>query len=99
MRLIRWRRVRSSEDGLPFEPVVVTQAGRRKRAGAKEPSQRIRRIRELTMGVVKFSSSSTIENQLPGLRKRNRAAVLFVFLISFLYVDGTPCAMKVARTV
>lgn len=52
MRLIRWRRVRSSVDGLTFVPVVVTQAGRRKLAGAKEPSQRIRRIRELTMGIV-----------------------------------------------
>lgn len=52
MRPVRWRRVRSSEDGLPFEPVVVTQAGRGKLAGAKEPSQWIRRIRELTMGVV-----------------------------------------------
>lgn len=52
MRPVRWRRVRSSEDGLPFEPVVVTQAGRGKLAGAKEPSQRIRRMRELTMGVV-----------------------------------------------
>ncbi len=52
MRLIRWQRVRSSVDGLPFVPVVATQAGRRKLAGAKEPSQRIRRIRELTMGVV-----------------------------------------------
>lgn len=52
MRLVRWQRVRSSEDGLPFAPVVVTQAGRRKLAGAKEPSQRIRRMRELAMGVV-----------------------------------------------
>ncbi|MGG1664569.1 hypothetical protein [Brevibacillus sp. NRS-1366] len=43
MRLIRWQRVRSSVDGLPFVPVVATQAGRRKLAGAKEPSQRIRR--------------------------------------------------------
>lgn len=61
MRLIRWQRVRSSVDGLPFVPVVVTQAGRRKLAGAKEPSQRIRRIRELTMGVV--VSQSTIKEQ------------------------------------
>ena len=52
MRLVRWQWVRSSVDGLPFEPVVVTQAGRRKLAGAKEPNQRIGRIRELTMGVV-----------------------------------------------
>jgi hypothetical protein len=79
---------------------VVTQARRRKQTGAKKPSQRIRRIRELTMGVVKFSSTSTIENQPTGLRKRNRAAVLFVFSFSsLLFVDGTPCAMKVARTV
>lgn len=47
MRPVRWRRVRSSDDGLPFEPVVVTQAGRGKLAGAKEPSQWRRRVSSL----------------------------------------------------
>lgn len=52
MRPVRWRRVRSSVEGLPFGPVVATQAGREKLAGAKEPSQRIKIKQELTMGVV-----------------------------------------------
>ncbi len=90
MRLIRWQRVRSSVDGLPFEPVVVTQAGRRKLAGAKEPSQRIRRIRELTMGVVASQNTN-------GIVDTSVFAVPFVFMP--YSVDGTPCAMKVARMV
>jgi len=62
VRLIRWQRVHSSVDGLPFELVVVTQAGRGKLAGAKEPSQRIRRIRELTMGVVSDKLTSLLKH-------------------------------------
>ncbi|WP_272917454.1 hypothetical protein [Pontibacillus yanchengensis] len=41
MKLVRWQQVHSSDEGLPFELVVVTQARRRKQARAKELSQYI----------------------------------------------------------
>lgn len=79
---VKWRRVRSSVDGLPFVPVVATQAGRRKLAGAKGPS----RLQNVN-------------------RKHLRQSNVFNFALSIFLrlaghvIDGTPCALKGARTV
>lgn len=64
------QRIHSSDDSVPLEPVVATQAGRGKHAERRDPvGERITR-----KGMAIPNTKSCI-------------------------IDGTPCAVKAARTV